>query len=289
MRKSKLLLYALLFLILVPQVGNVTNQPKVKTFGSQPKFSFPASPRKSFDQGIVHDALSAIDRLFQSAEHYGYWLPSNVPNVWATSNFGIATTGSTSYPTSTQTIGGISGAGYTTGLVEAFPITVTMTGTVTSIGAQYYYGGAAGNIEVAIYSAGSGKPASLLGNSPSVAVTSNTAWNDIALTTPVNVVATTTYWLAFQTSSNTPKFYYQTGSRSYYSKSYGSFDSTWSASSTQDNSQQYNMRITFVQIMGYTEGTQVEYSGPTTTSGASSFSFYISTYNSGDKIVLAFI
>lgn len=128
--------------------------------------------------------------------------------------------------------------------VYAVPVTVTVAGSVQSIGINWAGTPAGGNVEVALYSAGSGKPASLLTSSSSVTVATGAGWQDIPVA-GYSVVAGS-YWLAFAISQNENAgvFYYSGGSRSYYVKSYGSFDATWSSSSGQDG-YNYNLRITY--------------------------------------------
>ena len=133
-------------------MSNVAKQPKVKTLGIQPSnLALPASPKKIFDEGIIHDALAAINDLFQGAAHYAYWLPSNTPNVWGTSEFGVTSTGSTSYP------GGIGNAAKTTTLVN--------TPTIDTSLASYPLMGVTG----------AGKFVS--GNSQYLSIASSSDWN----------------------------------------------------------------------------------------------------------------
>ena len=99
------------------------------------------------------------------------------------------------------------------------------------------------NVRVALYSAGSGKPGSLLAESASTAMTTAAGWQDIPVTSYSATAGT--YWIAIQLSS-TKSVYYQSGSRSWYTRSFGAFDSSWSGSSRQDSAAQWNMRVTYV-------------------------------------------
>jgi len=144
----------------------------------------------------------------------------------------FADTDSTGGTTSSGTPGG--------GYVYAFPITISGSGTVSSLGVNWA-GTQSGNVRVALYSAGSGKPGSLLAESASVAMNTAAGWQDISVTYSVTAGS---YWVAIQISVS-KTVYYKSGSRSYYSKSYGAFDSSWSGSSGQDSAAQWNMRVTY--------------------------------------------
>ncbi len=125
--------------------------------------------------------------------------------------------------------------------VYAFPITLLASGPVTTIGVNWQ-GTQSGNVRVALYSAGSSKPASLLTQSAQVAMNTVAGWQDIAVT---SYSATSgSYWVALAISTF-KGVYYVNAARSYYAKSFGAFDSTWSASSTQGSQYQVNMRVTY--------------------------------------------
>jgi hypothetical protein len=134
------------------------------------------------------------------------------------------------------TLSSTGGSGYAYG----YPISISGSGTVQSIGMNWA-GAQSGNVRVALYSAGSGKPASLLAESASTAMTTAAGWQDISVTYSVTAGS---YWVALQLSG-TKGVYYKSGSRSYYTKSFGAFDSTWSGSSSQDSLGQCNMRVTY--------------------------------------------
>jgi hypothetical protein len=168
---------------------------------------------------------------------YGVWTAVQ----YTTSTSTVTVTGS---PTShTAYTGGASATGIPViGYAYAYPIALSGSGSIQSIGINWA-GGQSGNVMVALYSAGSGKPANLLTQSASTAMTQAAGWQDI----PVTAYSFTagTYWLAIQLSSG-KSLYYQHGSRSYYAKGYGPFDSAWSPSSGQDSAAQWNMRVTYI-------------------------------------------
>jgi len=139
------------------------------------------------------------------------------------------------------TIGGTSSTSHAgPGYVIASPITLPEC-NVQSIGVNWAATGPC-DIRVALYSAGTGKPASLKVESATTAATSSIGWQDITVTeTPVS---SGTYWIALQVSTM-KQLYYASGSRSFYQKSYGSFDSSWTSSSYQDSVVQFNMRVTY--------------------------------------------
>jgi preprotein translocase subunit SecG len=158
--------------------------------------------------------------------------------IYATSTSTVTVTG-TPAP-SVITVGGSSSyVRYSANYAVAFPITLP-SGTVTSIGINFY-GGQLGNVRVALYSAGSGTPASLLTQSASTAVSGVSGWQDIAVA-PCSVTAGS-YWVAFNISSVLP-LYYSSGTTCSYYKLFGAFDASWSASSGLGSSYQVNMRVT---------------------------------------------
>jgi hypothetical protein len=134
------------------------------------------------------------------------------------------------------TSSGTPGSGY----VFGFPMSISGSGIVQSVGVNWA-GTQSGNVRVALYSAGSGKPGSLLAESASTAMTTAAGWQDISIT---YIVTAGSYWVAIQISAS-KTVYYKSGSRSYYSKSYGALDSSWSGSSSQDSAAQWNMRVTY--------------------------------------------
>ena len=135
-------------------------------------------------------------------------------------------------------IGGTSRVvGYPGSYAVAFPITLP-SGTIASIGINFYAGQS--GVRVALYSAGSGKPSGLLTQSASASL-NGAGWHDVAVT-PYSVTAGS-YWVAIIFDRNT-SVYCSMGSRTYYSKAFGAFDATWSASSVQDSNYQVNIRVT---------------------------------------------
>jgi hypothetical protein len=81
----------------------------------------------------------------------------------------------------------------------------------------------------------------LLAESGSTVMNTAAGWQDISVTYSVTAGS---YWVVVQLSAS-KTVYYKSGSRSYYSKSYGAFDSSWSGSSGQDSAAQWNMRVTY--------------------------------------------
>jgi hypothetical protein len=125
--------------------------------------------------------------------------------------------------------------------VYAFPITISSSGTIESLGIEWADTDA-GNVRVAIYSAGVGKPGALLAESSSTAMVGSATWQDITLSYSI---ASGSYWLAVAISASRDVHYRNvTPSRSYYLKSYGAFDSSWAAS-TEDNVSMWHMRATY--------------------------------------------
>ena len=144
----------------------------------------------------------------------------------------------------TDTIGGTTlssngGPGY----MVAAPVAVSAGGSVQSLGIDWA-GTQGGSVTLGLYSNAGGKPGSLLTQTASTAMSTTTGWQDISVTSSYPVTVGTTYWIAFMFSS-TKTYYYSTGSRSYYAKAYGAFDSAWSSSSTQDSAATANLRITY--------------------------------------------
>lgn len=142
----------------------------------------------------------------------------------------------------TDTTGaGSSISGTDAGYVEAVPITISASGSVQTIGVNWA-GTTAGSVRVALYSAGVNKPGSLLTQSADTAMTGSTGWQDISVTS--YSVTAGSFWLAIQLTAPR-QAYWASGTRSYYSKSYGAFDAAWSSSSASDSYFQWNMRITY--------------------------------------------
>lgn len=142
-----------------------------------------------------------------------------------------------------DSIGGTSLSGQqTAGYAYAFPVVASTSGTIASIGVDWQ-GAETGNFRVALYSAGSGKPASLLASSADAPMIAGPGWQDLVVT-GVSLNLGSTYWLALAVSV-AKGIYYNAGSRSYYAKSYGVFDTTWNTASTQDSLEIANMRVTY--------------------------------------------
>ena len=147
----------------------------------------------------------------------------------------------------TDTIGGTtSTASQLAERILAFPVTTTLSGTVKSIGMNWPTTAVSGNMRVALYSPGTGKPANLLTESASVAMNLAAGWQDVTVTDYSMTAGN--FWLAYMTDT-ARNIYYVAGNRSYYVRAYGAFDATWGASS-EDSSAIYNMRITYALPSG---------------------------------------
>jgi len=193
------------------------------------------------------------------------WTASTIWSIVTQTVLGVLTTVQYTTSTSTVTVTGGATTTYTAytggstrsgqagfGYVVAFPVTLPSSGTVQSIGVNWA-GTQSGNVRVALYSAGSGKPGSLLAESSSTVMNTAAGWQDVPVTSYSATAGT--YWIAVQLSS-AKSVYYQFGSRSYYLKSYGAFDSSWSGSSSQDSAAQWNVRVTYVGAL-YDTNTNV--------------------------------
>jgi hypothetical protein len=154
-----------------------------------------------------------------TAQKYGPDLISDnltEANVGESITFGKTDIGSTSL-------------GYT-GYLEASLYQCGMTGSIKNI-TIYLTGASAGRYaRVAIYSDNSGSPSSLLNESSQKEITSNGWYTFTGFN--VAVSANTYYWLAFQISTNSLQFRYDTGvtnQHAYRSYTYGSFPSSFGA------------------------------------------------------------
>lgn len=151
-----------------------------------------------------------------------------------------------------DTIGNTNGSDNGGNVAWAGKITASASGTLTSVGINVATG-VGSTIRAAIYShdAVNNKPKTLLGESSSISPT--TGWNDLAIA-GVSIVAGTIYWLAVQ--QNVFGTIYDEGAggttrNSYYSKTYGAFDATWSAGSTERTTYCPNMRMTYAPAILY--------------------------------------
>ena len=146
--------------------------------------------------------------------------------MYATTNFGVTSTGSTSYPTVTDTTSSSTSANKTdSSVISSATITASASGILTSIGV--YVQTAAGNVLVGIYSTLTGTPTltGLLGQSQDTVV-GGTGWMDISIT-GVTIASSTSYYLVIQASSASFKAYYLSGGTEYYvTYSYGAFPTT---------------------------------------------------------------
>lgn len=200
--------------------------------------------------------------------------------------FGVTSTGSTSYSTTTNTIGSATSHGNAAeNYLLGHPIVASKTGTLTTLGIDAYAGGTA-HLRLALYSTySSSKFSGLLCQTASTSAV--TGWNDIGCV--ASVTASTTYYIAWNTDSTSFNNYYigTSGTQYYVALAYGSFPDP-SATLSSNTSTAY-MRMTYVQVKGYTKGTRVLHTGATTANGAvSSFSFYTHTGAAGDHFTLGF-
>ena len=199
-------------------------------------------------------------------------------------DFGVTSTGSTTYPTSVQTVNSsASGATWATGYTRATPITMLTSGTVSKVGLNV--SSAAGHILIAIYDDLAGAPHNRLAYGSSTSAVSG--WNDQTLNVLVFLLIATQYWPAFQNdSASLASYRVSTSTNDFVSSSYGSLPNPFGTPSS--NAFGAYMRVTYVQIEGYTKGTQVQYVGPNTGPNAvSDFYFYTHTGAAGDHYIQA--
>jgi len=129
--------------------------------------------------------------------------------------------------------------------VFAFKFTASASGTVTSIGVNIA-GSETANAYVGLYSDSGNKPSTLLTTSALTALNTVPGWQDISVTAYTAYTAGITYWVAIGYSTYKSLYYGISGTRSYYVKTFGAFDGTWSAGSTQDSGYYiFNMRVTY--------------------------------------------
>jgi hypothetical protein len=133
--------------------------------------------------------------------------------------------------------------------------------------------GAAGNVDVALYSDSSNLPNLLLASSSSVSLANG--WNDVSLSIPYYVTSGTHYWLSFGANSGGWSIYHGSSGLEYYqSYTFGSFPTA--ASGLTSYAHIENTRATYVQIEGYAKCTKVTGAAGT----ADSVSFY--AHNAGN-------
>jgi hypothetical protein len=187
--------------------------------------------------------------------------------------FGLTATGSTSYPTTADTIGSTANNATTSGFITGSAIVATASGTLTSIGINIQT--AAGNIRVALYSTYSAsKFSGLLGQSADTVAVGG--WNDLSIGA-VAIVSGMTYYIGLQASSGTLKMYYAASGTQYYvTAAYAAFADPTATLSSQSGYCD-NMRITYAKIAGYAKATKatLPYDGDIT-----SLTFY--THASGN-------
>ncbi|MEZ5104291.1 MAG: T9SS type A sorting domain-containing protein [Draconibacterium sp.] len=93
--------------------------------------------------------------------------------------------------------------------LRAMPVTFSQNASINSI--SIYHNGGTGNVLIGVYDDSSGYPSSSLGATQSTTVNSTEGWQTVNLSTPVNVKAGQTVWLAWVFQSN-PGVRYTVGS-----------------------------------------------------------------------------
>ena len=264
------------------------------TVAPSPVASLPKLPKlQRWDWNLLADFYRWLDKLPESAVTYGYWLPSNIPNmiqnVYADSgSYGVTSTGSTSYPTTANQIQ-TSTQYANTGANELWATqwSAGSAGTVTEVGANLYQAlSVSNNAVIGIYSDNSNYPGSLLAQTAQL-TSGASGWTYFNLANSVYVANGSKYWVVFL--GNFPYEIYYTsnacsGNCNQQSYSYSStMPSTYPSGAGWGNS--FDLAEVHVNVEGYTEGTRAQFTG--TTGALSSFSFYTSTCNGGDKFVLA--
>ena len=83
---------------------------------------------------------------------------------------------------------------------RAIPVTMTESGTITSI--SIYHNAGSGNVILGVYSTQSGRPSAKLGVTASTPVSNVTGWQTITLDNPVFVNSGQTIWLAWVFQNN---------------------------------------------------------------------------------------
>jgi hypothetical protein len=173
--------------------------------------------------------------------------------------FGLTSTGSTSYPTST--VGQTTQLGSTAeaqGTLSAQKITIPAGGaTIKSVNIRWSTIGAGGQVRFAFYTDSGGNPDSLVSGSDTGVVTAVAGLQTITYSNPFYLNGGT-YWLARQTSNKEIKRYYATtggpGRRSL-TFSWGAFPSSFGTPTTSDNLDE-TQYVTYVQIEGYAKATK---------------------------------
>ena len=286
-RSIRLIFLAILFFTLIDGFVSFSPQNQTGTQSSAQSPIFPA-PRGRGPYTPFFDAvLQSVQDLMQPA--YMRLRGWGIPAASATSaNFGVTSTGSTSYPTNIQYVDSCPTA--TAGWndrIYAVPITPTVSMTISSIGVNIQATGSGSpHIRVGVYNV-STNPTTLIAQSASTSITA-TGWLDVALTSSAYLLGGGSYALGTETDTASTNLCYLNQVAPligwYETYTYGSFPSTYS--STGGSQYLVYFRVTYTQIEGYTKGTRVQYTGATTGNGAvSSFSFYTHTGAAGDHFI----
>jgi hypothetical protein len=110
--------------------------------------------------------------------------------------------------------------------LRAMPVRFTQNSTVNSI--SIYHEGGTGSMLLGVYADQTGSPSSRLESTQTTLVNSNEGWQTVALSTPVNVTAGQTIWLAWIFQNN-PGVRYSVGT-----PGRASAKSTWSSGLPSD-------------------------------------------------------
>ena len=130
-------------------------------------------------------------------------------------DFGITSTGSTSYPLLLDSVSS-SASSFKWCLLFLTPITARASGVLATVGVDVQENASNGKVILAMYSAydvGTGTASGLLGQS--AATTEVAGWNDLTIGSNPAVVSGTTYFLGFVQQCGTATVYYGSGVTSY--------------------------------------------------------------------------
>jgi hypothetical protein len=243
-----------------------TTQPNELYFG--------VTSRHSGSQNTATNGFTLIDGTNTSSGSDA--VEEKIVSSTGTANSGTTLVGGDYWNGEIATFKAAAGGGYT-GHAHAVKITPSVGGTVLSVGIDIQ-GSEVANAYAGIYSDSSGSPGSLLASSVNTAMNTSSGFQDFTMTTPVFVAGSTQIWLAFQLSA-LKTIYYTSGApgQNYYAKTYGAFDATWGAGTT-DATYTWNLRYTFTKTENYINGIRFQYTGG---SGAAMSSMSIYIFNGG--------
>ncbi|MGA2626656.1 MAG: hypothetical protein ABSF63_06305 [Candidatus Bathyarchaeia archaeon] len=273
LRYSKLICYGMLFLILFFAGPNHSPNNRLALSRTSTASALPKLIKPARDNGIMSDFLNWMLETFGNAPHYyGYYyygyLPSNLPNVYATSsNFGTTATGSTSYPSTESGDSTKEGTVTTinTGAIRTLnKFTTSVPFTITSV-TVYQEIAFSGHVQFGLYVDSSGSPESQAivsgSDSGSLSASTSIGWETYTYSTPFYLAAGT-YHLAYSSdTSETNAFYRNSGDTgttfaatyTYTSSLPSKFPTTGFSSGLHGPISAY---MTGVQIEGYSECTE---------------------------------